>query len=102
MLRRIIREISVLRQTKDCEFTPELIDIMIKDERGGKTVIFVITEHSHQDLHGYIHKQIETKSFQIGENFINGIVKKTLKAICHLHSQRLIHSNLKASDIIIK
>lgn len=30
----VYREISILKETKDCEYTPELVDLIVKEEPG--------------------------------------------------------------------
>ena len=49
MLDKVTNEIHVLKETSGSEFTPQLIDIIVK-EKGTEIIVFVITEHTHCDL----------------------------------------------------
>lgn len=104
--RKVIREISILRQLSDMEdnlFTPKLIDIVIPTKKGkdGKDKfedIFIIMEHYHQNLN-CVFTRVKSNSFT--EEHVITIMYNMLCAVNFLHTANVMHRDLKPSNILL-
>jgi cyclin-dependent kinase 12/13 len=85
-----IREIRILRKIKN-QFLVRGIDVMYEEG-----FIFLIMEYMEFDMTGLLQSKYNFKREQI-----NSLIYQLLQGLSFLHSQGLLHRDIKASNILI-
>lgn len=93
-----IREIKLLRSYKD-ENVVNLIEVCRSStETNGKAISYLVFDFCHHDLAGLI-QEAHDKINSLPN--IKCIVKQLLEGLHRLHSNRIIHRDMKSSNILI-
>lgn len=93
-----IREIKLLRSYKD-ENVVNLIEVCRSEvEIGGKAISYLVFDFCHHDLAGLI-QEAHDKIKSLPN--IKCIVKQLLEGLHKLHTNRIIHRDMKSSNILI-
>jgi len=92
-VKRLYREVHILRQVKNCEYVVKLKDVMVL----GDNDLCLVFERMDYDLGQVIHG---TRSFLLPDQ-IQFILFQLLSGLSFLRSARVIHRDLKPSNILV-
>jgi len=91
----MMKELQLLRVLKHASII-DLIDICLPKDKSNKSTIYLVTEHTTNDL-----RKILKSNITINMDQVKKLVYSLLCALKHLHDHRLIHGDLKPSNVII-
>ena len=93
-LQKIAKDIHVLKETSGSAYTPELIDIIVR-ENENQIIITTIIEHTHLDLKTAL---LKPPYADLAEQLLLMVAQ----GLNHIHQLEIIHYSLHDSKIIIK
>eukprot|EP00357_Protocruzia_adherens_P012446 CAMPEP_0115032222 /NCGR_PEP_ID=MMETSP0216-20121206/39026_1 /TAXON_ID=223996 /ORGANISM="Protocruzia adherens, Strain Boccale" /LENGTH=442 /DNA_ID=CAMNT_0002410073 /DNA_START=27 /DNA_END=1355 /DNA_ORIENTATION=- len=85
------------------EISLHLSDIITSrpnDERGGKTEVYLIFEYMEFDLAWYVSK-IKKNEIKVEPKHIKCLMKQFFEGIHGLHSQKILHRDIKSSNLLL-
>lgn len=94
-----LREIKIMQQLKHKNIL-ELIEIIpsstqLREDDLGE--VYMVMEYLDNDLTGIM----ENPSFKLSENYIKCYLKQLLEGIHYIHTNEIIHRDLKAANILV-
>jgi serine/threonine protein kinase len=93
-----LREISTLRQCRSHSNIVQLLEVAVSSSRSG---VFLVFEYCPYDLAEIIDKQYALrKKSPFSESQVKRLLKQLLSALDFLHSRKILHRDLKLSNML--